>query len=162
LESRDHLPAIAGHFRDASQAGGMDRAAKLFERCGQNALRDLAFDEASTYLGTALSLWGGLAVVDPHVKVRLLLASGPAPLCAGDRGGARATLLEAAELAARSEQHEALAQAALRLSPSVLSIEVGVVDAVLIDLLERARRAGIDDTAMLVEVLGRLGLALYW
>jgi DNA-binding winged helix-turn-helix (wHTH) protein len=162
-DSGDHLPAIALHFREARMVGGREKAAELLERCGLVALRDLAFADAAQYLADALAICREGNAPDIEAEIRILLALGASKLCVGDREGARTVLLEAADLSATHGRTKSLAEAALRMAPSVLSLEVGVVDPLLISLLERALGAVRDgDEALKVELTGRLALALYW
>jgi hypothetical protein len=162
-ECDDQLPSVALHFREAALVGGRDQAISLLERCGDLAHRNLAFADAANFLSDALELRKGQAQRDLPSEVNVLLSLGSARLCSGDRGGARQALITAAEVAAGFGGLAQVSEAAFRLSPGVLSLEVGVVDRALIALIERALSAvGHDHESMRLALMGRLALALYW
>ena len=91
-DSRDQLPAIASHFRQAILVGGREQAITLLERCGESAQRDLAFADAAQFLSQALELREGQAQRNLPAEARILLSLGSARLCSGDRSGARQAL----------------------------------------------------------------------
>jgi DNA-binding winged helix-turn-helix (wHTH) protein/tetratricopeptide (TPR) repeat protein len=159
----DHLPSMAVHFREAALIGGRDLAVATLRRCGELAAHALAFQDAAALFSDALSLARGVASPDRELECRLLLGGGSALLCAGDRAGAREKLAELAHLAESAGNGVLLAEAALSFAPSVLSLEVGVVDGLLIETLERSLAlASLASSETRTELAGRLALALYW
>jgi hypothetical protein len=92
-----------------------------------------------------------------------LLDLGEAELRAGERDQARATFAQVAERTRVIGEPTLLARAALGLSPGLFAIEAGVVDSLLISLLEEALGAlGQTDGPLRARVLARLAIALVW
>jgi hypothetical protein len=72
-------------------------------------------------------------------------------------------LVELADLASAEGDGELLTEAALNFSPGVLSIEVGVIDNVLIEVLDRSLQLLSNaQSETRTELAGRLAQALYW
>jgi DNA-binding winged helix-turn-helix (wHTH) protein/tetratricopeptide (TPR) repeat protein len=161
--SGDHLPSMAFHLSEAASIGGRSQAIAAYRRCGELAIRNLAFQDGASLFGAALSLAENETDATDELRCELMLQTASARLCAGDRPGARQMLASLADRAERTGHGHLLAQAALNFAPSVLSLEVGVVDDLLIATLERALDVSlIASPETSVDLAGRLALALYW
>jgi hypothetical protein len=89
-----------------------------------------------------------------------LLALGDARRGAGDRAGARAAFIEAAELARQADLPDLLARAALGLGTGTAGFEVDLLDRQQVDLLEEANaRLPEEHLVLRALVLGRLSVA---
>jgi len=154
------LAERAHHFFEAasSQAAATDLIEKAIW-CGtaaaELATEQLAYEDAVQHYEHVLT---ALALVGPHDSRRceLLLRYGDSQWRAGEFVGARQAFLEAAELG----DQEQLVRAALGYAgPS--GFGAGLVDATLIELLERALKGmPAAETAQRTRVLGRLAEAL--
>jgi class 3 adenylate cyclase/tetratricopeptide (TPR) repeat protein len=109
----DHLPALAHHWGRATghaEAGG--RAVEYATRAGDRALGQLAHDEAAVYYRQALEILDLAGGGQETQRLELLISRGEAERRAGDATH-RQTLLDAARLAERLGDADALARAAL-------------------------------------------------
>ena len=158
LES--HLPQLAYHFFEGAQGGDVDKAIDYATRAGERALDLLAYEEAVGHYETALQALELKDKPEEESRCELLLALGEAQLKAGDAPKSRETFQRAADIARRIETPEQLARAALGFGEVV---EVGVVDEVLIGLLEESLGIlGEEDSALRAKVLARLAGALLY
>jgi len=136
----DHLPALAHHWAQASpHVADSGKAVEYATRAGERALAQLAHDEAVGYYRQALDL---LTTADPSEQSRrleLLISLGEAQRRAGDPEHRR-TLLDAAALAARMGDADALARAALANNRGIHSSSRGV-DGERLAVLEQALAA---------------------
>lgn len=99
----------------------------------------------------------------PSQHGRLLLEYARARLYSGERNEARAMLLEAAAIARAIRSVELLADCALQIAPDFLSIEMGVYDATLVELIEEALDlVSQSETALRAQLLARLCQAMRW
>ncbi|HWD00940.1 MAG TPA: AAA family ATPase [Amycolatopsis sp.] len=146
---RDAGPAqVAHHFLRAGPEHASD-AARYTRLAGDHAAELLAYDDAVNWYERSREIGGD--------EPGLLVASGTARLGAGDRTGARADFLAAAE---RAASPGLLARAALGLGSGASGIEVDLLDHEQIDLLERARAAlPPGDSALRAAVTARLSVA---
>ena len=117
-----HLTELAHHYFEASRttgaagegAGGIaDRAAAYAREAGDQALRSLAFEEASRLYRMALAVLEHHAPDGLASRLEVLLRLGDAEARGGDLPRSRETFLAAADLARRTGAAEALAAAAL-------------------------------------------------
>ena len=143
--------------------GGSEAAVRYSILAARRSAAQLAFEDASRHYRTAIAL---LEPNDPArilERCELLLSLGEAELQAGEREASRATLKQVAELARSVSAADLLARAALGLSPGLFAIEAGVIDPLLISLLEEALTGlGTVDSALRASVLARLAIALVW
>ena len=95
----DHLVQLAFHAAAASPVGGSVSAAAHAARAGDQALAQLAFDEAAEWYGVGLGLLGGHSRDAAEVKCRLLVSLGDAHDRAGEQVRARHSFLEAVAIA---------------------------------------------------------------
>jgi len=160
----DYVPALAHHWAKASApVTDITRAVEYARRAGDQALTQLAHDEAAKYYASALDLLdaGGADPADPR-RVGLLIGRGEAQRRAADPGS-RQTLLDAARLAQRLGDPGALARAVLANSRGNIWSAPMVIDADRVEMLEAAVTAvGDQDLAVRARLLATLGLELTW
>ena len=115
----DHLVRLAFHAAAASPVGGSVTAATHAGRAGDQAMAQLAFDEAAEWYGVALGLLGGHGRDAAALKCRLLVSLGDAHDRAGEKVRARHSFLEAVAVAHTIGDQAliSLAEAALGRSP---------------------------------------------
>ena len=163
LDSR--APELAHHFLKAAPAGGMRRRHSLLDSRGTSGGRSACLRRRFPALPDGDRAPRAERSCKPSPRrCELLLALGEAELRAGERDASRATLEQVAELArSRYRTADLLARAALGLSPGLFAIEAGVIDPLLISLLEEALAGlGTTDSSLRASVLARLAIALVW
>ncbi|HEY2691509.1 MAG TPA: AAA family ATPase [Streptosporangiaceae bacterium] len=149
---------VAYHLARAGPAEAA-AAADYARRAGDAALAALAFEDAAQWYERAESSLAdaGAAAAD---RSHASLALGSARLAAGDRAGARAAFLRAAERARQGGHPDLVARAALGFGGGPAGFEVGLLDGEQIGLLEEARSALPEDQAALrALVTARLSVA---
>jgi len=147
------LGELAHHFYEAAQAGEAERAVAYATRAAERASRILGWEEAARHYERALDAEGFLAPPEPGRRCGLLLALGEMRGAGGERDAARAVFADAARLARRSGDAEALARAAIGYKGLV---EMGTDDGAL-ELLEEALAAvGPDRPVWRARLLARL------
>jgi len=160
----DYVPALAHHWAKASApVSDATRAVEYAQRAGDRALAQLANDEAASYFGSALDLLdaSGADPDDPS-RLELLISLGEAQRRGSDEAYRR-TLLEAAELARRLGNADALARSALANSLGDIWTGPFEVDEARIEGLEAALAAvGDTDARLRARLLATLGLELFW
>jgi class 3 adenylate cyclase/tetratricopeptide (TPR) repeat protein len=134
----DHLAALAHHWARASApTADTARAVDYAARAGDQALAQLAHDEAVTYYRQALDLLDAAGASDTDSRrIELLISLGQAQLRSGDPAY-RETLLTAAALGDAAGDPGALARAALANSRGFFSLVLGI-DSERVAVLERA------------------------
>ncbi|HEX8969745.1 MAG TPA: AAA family ATPase [Chloroflexota bacterium] len=110
-----HLFHLARHWAEAALQGDAATAAGWIERAAEEAMRQLAYEEAARLLGQALQV-GGTSLTDDD-RCRLLLASANAMNLYADLSGRLKACLEAATLARKLNRLDLLATAALSMPP---------------------------------------------
>ncbi len=159
----NHLPALAHHWaRAGAPAAETSRAVDYAARAGDQALAQLANDEAVRYYQQALDLLG-LVEGDGggDRRLELMIGLGEAQRRAGEPAS-RTTLLDAGVLARRLDRGEAMARAALANSRGTFS-ELGVVDTDRVQALEEALAVlGDADPARQARLLANLAVELLW
>ena len=153
------LGEIAHHYFEAAPLGTLGKAIERASLAGFRAYARLGYEEAAGHFERALqaSRAGGVAA---DRRLSLLIAFAQAQEAAGDDGGARATLIEAAQLARDLDDSFAFGRVAMLIGAAAAT---GTVDAAIIGLLEEAvRRAGARDGLARVFLLGQLSRALYF
>ncbi|HYU58420.1 MAG TPA: AAA family ATPase, partial [Actinomycetota bacterium] len=154
-----HLAELAHHFAQAAPAGEWAKAVEYARRAGDQAVDQLAYEEAVRVYGIALQALDLEPSAEEETRCDLLLALGDAQARAGGLG-ARETFVAAADLAQRLGRPQALAKAALGYGGR-FTWSRAAGDARIVPLLEAARAAlGERDDPLLVQVLGRLSCAL--
>ncbi len=152
------LDELAHHFLAAIPAGEAGRAVDYARRAGERALRHFAYDQAATLFERALAVAGGEG---PATRIDLLQGLGDALMRVGDPEAARRALFEAAAVARRHDQPEALARAVR--ACGIWGLSLGV-DEDLVGLAEEAidRLEGRASPHLVAEIKGLLAAALYY
>ncbi len=158
-EPRTYAADLAYHFWAAGPAGDSGKAVRYGRLAGDQAMAQLAFENAvGDYERALQSLERIPGSDDDDLRGALLLGLGGAKASVGD-AGARGTYLAAAELARRGQNAATLAAAALGLAD--VWARSGTVDQVRIDLLEEALATLADtDSPLRARLLGRLATEL--
>jgi DNA-binding SARP family transcriptional activator len=158
-EPRTDAADLAYHFWGAGPAGDPGKAVRYGRLAGDQAMAQLAFENAVAHYERALQSLDRIpGSDDDDLRGALLLGLGDAKASAGD-AGARDTYLAAADLARRGQNAPALAAAALGVAD--MWARSGTVDQVRIDLLEEALATLADaDSPLRARLLGRLATEL--
>lgn len=153
-----HLGQLAYHLAQVDSEVERVRAGEYARRAGDQAMTSYAYEEAAVQYRRALEA-SRRADPDAAARCELLLRLGSARARAGDYQEAKASFLQAAEIARRLSAAEAFARAALGFGePQVDGV---AVDRQLVGLLQEALdRLGPGDSAHRVRVLARLSLEL--
>lgn len=134
-----------------------ERAVEAARCAGEQALGQLAFDEAVGWFERALAELGRLREIPALGRYELLLALGRARLLNGDIDGGRALCAEAADIARSNSAPKLLARAALDYGSVFLFAQVSDT---LVALLEEALTGLAEDELRLrARVLARLAAA---
>ncbi len=153
-----HVAELARHFAGA----GPPAAPKALEYCvraGAGALGGLAFEEAVTHYGAALSALNAIDNADEGLRCELLIALGEAEWRAGDVSASRETFGRATRIAGATGNPEALGRAVLGFGGFGWQ-RYGVHDAEAINLLRSVlAKKGLPD-ALRIRLLARLAAAL--
>jgi hypothetical protein len=149
---------LAYHFAQAAPAGRASDAIAYARRAADVAMRMLAYEDAAGHLERALVLLD--MAPGSCERADVLLALGDARTAAGDRPGARAAYLGAAERAQASGDADRLAAAALGLGGGQIGFEVGLFDREQVALLEQAVEAAPAGSALRPWLLARLSVAI--
>ena len=154
--------ALAHHFTRAAEPQYAERAIRYALAAGEQAGAMLAHEQAADHYARALEV---LEQFEPDALARrceLLLELGEARVRSGERPRAWPAFREAATLAARLGDGDALARAAIGASRRYLQ-PPGVVDHELIGMLDQAlAMTSGDETVTRVGLLSRLCGALYY
>jgi DNA-binding SARP family transcriptional activator len=154
--------ALAYHFTRAAEPEYAQRAIDYALQAGEQATVMLAHEQAAEHYAGALEV---LDHFEPGALARrcdLLLELGEARVRSGEREHAWPAFREAATLAARLGDGEALARAAIGASRPYVQ-PPGVVDGELIGMLDQALTMAVEQrNVMRVRLLARLCGALYY
>ena len=157
---RPHLPALAHHFLGAGPAAGASKAVVYLSAAGEQALEQLAYEQAATQFERALEAlerWGG----EPRERCDVLLLAGRANVMSGNPERAKAALVEAAEIARDLDDPESLARAAFIYARPYP--EAGIANETTLALLEEALASlGPVDSSHRALALARLAMELHW
>ena len=152
---------LSHHFCAAAPVGGTRRAVDYARRAGEDALHQLAADDAVLHFERAVRVLRLETPLDRRELCDLVLRVGQARAQAGDRVGGRASLEEAATLASELDEPRLLAEASLSVDSHGLAM--GVVDVALVAILERALAdLASDDGGLRSRVLARLARELFF
>lgn len=155
-----HLAELAHHFSEAAAADGPERAVHYAARAGARAVTLLAYEEAVRLYALALAALDAGGRATPEERCELLLALADAQGRRGDDGGAKATFMQAAELARGAGLPQLLARATAGYGGRFLWAH-GLTDERLVPLLEEGLVAvGTHDSELRVRLLSRLAAAL--
>jgi tetratricopeptide (TPR) repeat protein len=148
-----HLAELSHHFYEAGSPKAVDYAS----RAGARALAQHGYEEAVRLYQLALAALGSAT---PAARCRLLLALGDAQGRRGDDVGAKATFLQATDVARAAGEAELLARACAGYGGRFLWSH-GLTDDRLVPLLEEGIAVvGTEDSALRVRLLSRLAAAL--
>lgn len=162
-EAGPHLPAIAHHYFEAISLGTTSEALDYSLAAARWASSRFSYEDAAELYSRALDLVNLTRTADDRQRCEILIQLGSQQMCAGSRAAASETFAAAARIARELDAGTQLARSALALAPGVLSIETGVVDADLIDLLEAALEGVCgSDVALEARIRARLSIALHW
>ncbi|MFF5228752.1 BTAD domain-containing putative transcriptional regulator [Dactylosporangium sp. NPDC000521] len=166
--ARPDDPALLGrlvhHFTMAARLGGAERAVGYARRAAELSMAQLAYDEAATYLESAL---GALDPTRPGAaadRCRLLVQLGVARRAGGDLAGTRAVLDEALTLARQLGDDDLTMDAATLFGGVTLWTwrPYLVVDERMIGILrDQLARLGDTDPRRRAVLLGTLAVELY-
>jgi len=155
-----NLSELAHHFYQAASGDGpsmgqvVDKAIDYASRAAERALSQVAYEEAVRLYRMALRALELKGSPDEARRCELLIALGDAEWKAGEPEGSQRTLLEAADIARRTDAPEQFARAALGIGGRE------GMPAALVGLLEEALvRVGEEDSPLRVRVLARLAEA---
>ena len=153
------LEGLAYHFFMAARGrGDVAKALAYAQRAADHSMRVLAYEEAIVHYERALHLLARTAA-NEEPRCDLLLALGTAQRRAGQMSRARATFLQAADLARRIPSPERLAAAAL--GHSLLVLTPQSIDRAEIDLLKEVLATlAPADSSLRVRVLACLAMEL--
>ena len=168
-----HLTDLAHHFYHAAAAGVAEQAVLYTTRAAEQAMRQLAYEEASAQYERALHAvqlrHGGPAdgVGDALARAELLLALGHAQRRSGTQTVWRPTYRRAAAAARSAMGTPRAAEAARLLAGAALgsgsASETGNVDDALLGLLREALGAlGDTEPVLRARLLARQAMALYF
>ena len=156
---RNVAPAEIAHHLLLAGPDAAGEAAELAQLAGERAAEVLAFEDAVAWYERSLGTLESAAADSPR-RAALLLALGEARRGSGDRAGARAAFLQAADLAREADMPELLARASLGLGAGPAGFEVDLLDRQQLDLLEEASaRLPEEHLALRALVLARLSVA---
>lgn len=155
-----HLAALAHHFFEAGPTGESQKALTYARRAAEHANVQLAYEEAARHFELALRVLRTADPTDDPTRCELLLALAEAHLRAGDEQTAKRTFREAAGIARKRGDAEALGRAALGYGGLVVWMAARG-DPHLIPLLEEALDALPDaDSSLRARLLARLSCAV--
>ena len=155
-----HLAELAYHAFEAAPAGDVERAVEYATLAGDQAASLLAYEEAARLYGLGIRVLRSAGGRDESARCELTLSLADARLRAGDEQDAKATFLEAADIARRLGDAEALARAALGYGGLVIWLAARG-DRRLIPLLEEALDALPEfDSALRARLMARLSCAV--
>ena len=151
-----HLAEIAHHFYEAAAGEAVDYAS----RAGARAVTLLAYEEAARLYELALAALDAGGTATAAERCRLLLALGDAQGRRGDDPRAKATFLQAADVARAAGLNELFARATAGYGGRFLWTH-GLTDDRLVPLLEEGLSAvGAADSELRVRLLSRLAASL--
>jgi DNA-binding SARP family transcriptional activator/tetratricopeptide (TPR) repeat protein len=152
-----HVEALAYHFTQAAADGQHAKAADYALAAGSRAIARLGFEEASAHYERGLETLTLTGQPQEQRRCELLLALGQARWATGQLDNARRAYRQAADLAEKLGDANALARAVLGVcGPPRFESAVAVTRPVTI-LLQRALVAlGDDDSAQRAQLMGRL------
>jgi class 3 adenylate cyclase/tetratricopeptide (TPR) repeat protein len=151
---------LAHHYAQASAGGDTSKAVEYATRAGDQALAQLAHDEAAVFYSRAVEMLDGAPSAPLAQRCDLVLALGTAQRRAGDAAH-KATLLEAARLAEVLGDGERAARAALENSRQWGWSVTGGIDEERVTSLETAlEMLGPGQDEMRARLLGNLSTEL--
>jgi DNA-binding SARP family transcriptional activator/tetratricopeptide (TPR) repeat protein len=161
-----YLGELAHHFVAAADPRHAEDAVRYATAAGDRAMEQLAYEDAAGHYRAALSMLALAGGATGDERCDLLLALGAAEARAGEGANARDHFEQAADLAEELGSAERLGEAALGYGADVLGglwwLSVGVTDARMVNLLERALALLPPDGSLRARVLAQRAMQLYW
>jgi DNA-binding SARP family transcriptional activator len=155
-----HLAELAHHFFESAAGGEGQKAVEYARRGGSRSVVLLAYEEAVRLYEMALEALGPDSAATARPRGELLLALADAKGRAGDSAGAKASFLQAAELARSAGLPEVLGRAAVGYGGRFVW-DRAISDERLVPLIQDALAAlGEVDSTLRVQLLSRLAAAL--
>ena len=155
-----HLSELAHHAFEGAGEGHWEQSIAYNRRAGDEALSLLAYEESMRLLRLALDSLEQSGESQPLLRCDLLLELGEAQARSGDETAAKASFLEAADLARDLDLADRVAKAALGYSGRLAWGRAGG-DTQLVPLLEAGVAAvGTADSPLRARLLARLAGAL--
>jgi DNA-binding SARP family transcriptional activator len=108
----DLLAELAWHWSAAGRFGDRHRAVSYHQQAGDQAIRRLGYESASAHYQAAFDLLGP-GPADDEIRAALLIAMAISENHAGDVNAGKEACLAAATIAARTQRHDLLIEAAL-------------------------------------------------
>ncbi len=157
------IAQVADHLLAAVPLGDLQETCRYSLQAGRESAARFAYSKAQAFFQMALQIAEDEPRIEPTERVLIMLDLAGTQIYAGNRDGARSTLLEAAHIARAENDPELLAACALQLAPDFLAIEVGSYDANLVSMLrESLKNLPADSLSLRAQVLARLSHALLW
>ena len=151
-----HLAELAHHFQLAVPAAEAAKAVRYARSAADRAVTLLAYEEAARLYAAGIQALSGQAAGDATDHCELLLRLGDVHARSGDIGSAKATFVQAAEIARGAGLHEQLGRAALGYGGRFVWARAWG-DTILVPLLEEALAAQPkEDSELRVRLLTRL------
>ena len=155
-----HCAELAHHFSKAIALGTADKAFRYAREGAERACEKLAYEEGVRLYQMALDALSAISSAPNAQRCELLIALGDAQSKDGDRGRAKKTFYEAAQIARGLKRSDLLARTALQASAGMGTFFV--VDSELVALLEEASKVSTHDPPMRASLLACLGHELRW
>jgi class 3 adenylate cyclase/tetratricopeptide (TPR) repeat protein len=155
-----YLEALAYHFLQAEGVGEPGKAVSYALQAAERSLTMLAYEESADLCRQALDVLDRRGPLGSGERVEALLLLGRALRSLGESQEARDIFARAGRAAATLGATKALGRAALGYGE--VPVEIGVVDAQLIGMLEDALGVLPGEDAMRVRLLARLAEELYY
>ena len=157
----ERIGELAYHWARATRPQDATKAIMYAQRAGDRALEQLAPDEALRWYGDALELLERSPLSDDRRRAALLTGLGTAQRERGDAAHRR-TLLDAAQVADRTDDVHSLVRSALANNRGWNSV-YGGVDGERVAVLRRAlERVGHDNSPERARLLALLALETYY
>jgi len=156
----ERIPELAIHLFRAT-----DRSAiPLLLRAGDLEERSFEFEKAAQHYVSALQLADSFSCLSDPERFVSLVSIGRCLIQVGDRNEASKYFRKAISIARRVEFTPRMVRETLRASPDFFSIECGVVDSSLVELLNETYRGmcATPDIELKARVAARLLLAVLW
>ncbi len=164
--SESHLAELAHHFLAAASPDDVRKGVAFAIRAGRHATATFAYEEAVALYHRVLEVQSPLNAAEDREHCDLLIALGEAEWRVTGAAAARGAFLEAAEIARRLGDAARLGRCALGFAgegSQIFWVESGVVDPVIVGLLEEALAAiGDRDPSLRSQLLARLAMDLYF
>ncbi|MDP9238757.1 MAG: AAA family ATPase [Chloroflexota bacterium] len=144
-----HVSELAHHFYQAAPGGDVEKAIRYAIRAGDRATELAAYEDAVLQYQRGLQATELTETPGETTRCELFLSLGESLWNAGEFDESKRVFDQAANLAGQLSAPEALARAALGYGGAFAGFSTGIVDEMLISLLERALQALGDEPSVL-------------